>query len=147
MRWLVPLLLVATPLAGCGDDEPSYVDAVEEACDVRDKAFNDLVQPIPSEFSPEYVVAVVEGSVGIIATYLEDVREIGPPGGELDDEHEAYVALLEDTLAQYEAAVGDEARSTEVFNQPRTDFTDLEAALGLPTCGKDGNGLEPEESD
>lgn len=138
----MPLLLVATPLAGCGSDEPSYVDAVEEACDIRDKSFNDLVQPIPADFSPEYVVAVVEGSVDIIATYLEAVRDIGPPGGELDDEHEAYVSLLDSTLAEYEAAAGDEARSTELFNQPRTDFSDLEAELGLPTCGKPGNGLE-----
>lgn len=162
MRSLLRPLLVTVVLGAlvtsCGGDDDdasdatetttttisSYVERMEAACDERDRAFNDLVQPIPDEFTPDYVDHVVRGSVEVISTYLEAVREIGAPGDGLDDDHAAYLVELEAVLDRYVAAVGDEAASAAVFNQPNTAVPAIEQRLGLPTCGTRGNGLDAE---
>lgn len=141
------MLAIALVLTACVGGDDSYAEKMETACDERDRAFNDLVQPIPApaEVTDDYKVAVVEGSVELIRDYLVAVEDIGPPGGDLDDEHERYVQLIEEQLATYEAAVDDRAAAVALYGRPAPQFREVELQLGMPTCGTPGNGLEPND--
>jgi hypothetical protein len=146
---LVAVLAGALALGGCGGDDDrhaSYVETVEAACDERDVAINAVLSPVPSEPSDEYVLDSIANSIPVIEEYLDAVRGAGRPGGDLDDEHDEYVQLLEDTLDRYRAAVGDLAKTRAIFDQPAPRFRELEVALGLETCGTIGNGQPSAES-
>ena len=97
MRRLLPLVLAAAIVAGCGSDEPGAVDTtLTSYAGALTRATNEYRQTLLEIQAPEGSDAgdVVGGAAVTMWSYIGVIASLEPPS-EVDAAHRAYVAALE----------------------------------------------------